>query len=363
MQRMACIGASGKLVLAVCLLSSCDSSELLDPSAGSAGSHEAGDDAGTDTNVTALKSLSLHEAPPPTRTFYWGEGPVSAPGFAVPARDTLTIALAADNQVRYLSWKSLVSLPKVFGDGPQEFPLAGTRNIDLHPEFNSSYDVTVEDNPKPTVSHFLFGIRVVSDARSDDKGSDYRERIEGTRVRDGDPWDVVYTEKGRFRSAKVDARGDARLYTRDPNVVSVVASRGSFWKAPVELTAPGFFGPPVDHLRVALDAQGQLKSFGFERFARSEVTFGAEPADVPLSGATLRNAFEIAVDDAVEPTTDHFVLRYHAKGGPEGISDYVEGLDGTRSGDTLLIRYFIKGKLRGAAIDAHAAGTLVPAAN
>jgi hypothetical protein len=61
----------------------------------------------------------------------------------------------------------------------------------------------------------------------------------------------------------------------------------------------------------------------------------------------------------------HFVIRYHAVGNPnlenEIRSDYVEGFDGTVEDDTLLVRYFIKGKLWGAVIDAHDAGTLVPA--
>jgi hypothetical protein len=59
------------------------------------------------------------------------------------------------------------------------------------------------------------------------------------------------------------------------------------------------------------------------------------------------------------PTATHFVIRYtvHSE---QKVNDYTEGLDCTRPGETLVIRYFFSGKLWGATLNAHAAGTLVP---
>jgi hypothetical protein len=302
---------------------------------------------------TALLALSLREAPAPTRTFFWGEIDVSAPGFHVAPRDVLTIALDADKRLRYQSWKNLASFPKTYGDAPHEFPLTGTKQVDTHPDYNAIFQVTVEEAPEPTSSHFLLRSRNVST----DGRSDYVESTEGTRV--GDGWMVVYTEKGTFFGAGINAHGTGVLYAGDPTATQ--SSDGSLWSAPVVLVAPGFAGPPVDHLTVALDSDGQLQSFSFERFTRRE-TFGTGPEALPLSGVGSRGDDQIRVDEAVAPTDSHFVIRYHVEG-TAGLNSYIEGIDGTRSGDTLTIRYFIKGTLFGATIDAHAAGTLVPASS
>jgi hypothetical protein len=41
--------------------------------------------------------------------------------------------------------------------------------------------------------------------------------------------------------------------------------------------------------------------------------------------------------------------------------DYEEGIDGTLTGGSLVVRYFLQGTLEGLPIDLHAAGTLAPA--
>ena len=68
----------------------------------------------------------------------------------------------------------------------------------------------------------------------------------------------------------------------------------------------------------------------------------------------------ISVDAVLPATPTHFVLRYHVESQTQ-LSDYIEGIDGTREGNELVVRYFISGTLWGASIDAHAAGALVPA--
>jgi hypothetical protein len=307
-------------------------------------------DSGAETHITALLSLSLVEAPAPTRTFYWGKITVTAPGFYVPPRDVLTLALDADNHLRYRKWKTLASFPQTFGDAAHEFPVSGTKQVDTHPDYNSIFDVTVEAS-ESTSTHFLHRMHVVST----DGLSDYVESTEGTRA--GDGWMVVYSEKGKYFGAQINANASGVLYAGDPSAPAPAGA--TLWSAPVEVVAPGFAGTPVDHLTVALDAQGRLTSFSFDDFVRSE-TFGSGPDDIPLSGVGFRGDVKITVDDVVAPTASHFVIRYHVEGSG-GLNDYIEGIDGTRSGDTLTVRHFIKGNLFGAKIDAHAAGTLVPA--
>ena len=336
-----------------------------DADAGAADAGEVAADGGVDAGQVGglLQELSLKEAPAPKQRFYWGAMDVTAPGKAGDGRDTFTIALDEDNTLRYLSWKTLPCFPKTFGDAKNAFPVAGSKQVDTHPEYLSVFDVRVEGTPMFTATRFELSMRVVGTDPYIDGITDYVESTSGERS--GQGWDVSYSAHGKFRSAvhDVDARGT--LYTGDPNAPAP-SGDGSTWSAPVELEAPGFTGPPFDHMTVELDRAGQLRAFDFEKFRR-RVTLGSGQEDIPPSGKATRRDGDllVTVDDAVAATRDHFVIRYHAVGNVnlngEMLSDYVEGLDGTRSGDTLIVRYFIRGKLWGATIDAHAAGTLAPA--
>ncbi|HKP55113.1 MAG TPA: hypothetical protein VJV78_00250 [Polyangiales bacterium] len=335
-----------------------------------AGAADAGDvaaDGGVDAGDQVgglLQELSLKEAPAPRQRFYWGAMDVTAPGKAGDGRDTFTIALDEDNTLRYLSWKTLPHFPKTFGDAKNAFPVAGSKQVDTHPDYLSVFDVTVEGSPTFTATRFELSMRVVGTDPYIDGITDYVESTSGER--NGQGWDVSYSAHGKFRSAvhDVDARGT--LYTGDPNAPAP-SDKGSVWSAPVELEAPGSYGPPFDHMTVELGPTGQPRSFDFEKFRGAPVTFGSGQEDIPLSGtATRRDGdLRITVDDAVAATRDHFVIRYHAVGNVnlngEQLSDYVEGLDGTRFGDTLVVRYFLRGRVWGATMDAHAAGTLAPA--
>jgi hypothetical protein len=313
-----------------------------------------GRDAGGGLQATALASLSLSEAPAPTRTFFWGEIDLAAPGFVGPPRDTLTLALDADNNLRYLSWKTLPMLPKTYGDGPTDFPLSGTRQVDLRPDYGLVFDeVSVIDSPAPTPTHFLLRTRLVSTASK----CDFVEATEGERVVDG--WAVTYTEEGTLYGASISAHASGALFAGDPTASAAASGQASLWSAPIELTAPGFYGPPVDHLTVALDGSGQIQSFSFEKFVQ-KVTFGTGSQDLPVAGKVTVGESTITVDAAVPATPTHFVLRYHVESQTQ-LSDYIEGIDGTREGNELVVRYFISGTLWGAPIDAHAAGALVPA--
>jgi hypothetical protein len=302
--------------------------------------------------TTGLKTLSLAEAPASTRTFYWGEAKVEAPGFYSPPDNALTIALDAENHLRYLSWREFSAFPKTFGDGPTDFPLRGTKTVDLRHDYTYVYQGTVDEASVSDASHWLFRMRT----ESSEGQSDYVEGVEGTRA--GDGWAVKYTEKGTYFGAEIDARGEGTLYAGDPKASAPAVGQASAWSAPVELSAPDFYGAPVDHLTVQLGAHGELRSFGFEKFTRAQ-TFGAEPGAFPLSGTREQGDLKVQVDSAVDATPEHFVIRYHVQQPSQGL-DYVEGLDGTRAGSKLTVRYFIKGTLYGATIDAHAAGTLVP---
>jgi hypothetical protein len=113
------------------------------------------------------------------------------------------------------------------------------------------------------------------------------------------------------------------------------------------------------HHHVALDAQGGLQSFTVEDFARHNVTSGNGSDDLPLSGTVTRGDQTVTVDPAIAPDPDHFVLRYHVVDA-SWLNDFRERVEGTRSGDMLLVRHFIAGKLFGSTIDAHAVGALLP---
>jgi hypothetical protein len=296
-----------------------------------------------------LAVLSLTEAPAASRTFFWGTIDVTAPGFVGPPRDELTIGLGADNSLRYLSWKTLPMLPKTFGDGQGDFPLSGSRAVDLSPDILDDYSATVIDSPAPTSTHFLLREHVVSA-----KGQcDFIEATEGTWT--GSGWSVAYSDEGKLWGATISAHGQGMLYPGDPKATAAT----TLWSAPVELVAPGFFGPPVDHLTVSLDAAGQLRWFSFQNFVRG-VSFTGSSQELQPGKGTIAEEGDVTFDNVEPPTATHFVIRYtvHSE---QKLNDYIEGLDGTRQGETLIIRYFFSGKLWGATLNAHAAGTLVPA--
>lgn len=309
---------------------------------------------GTPNSVTTYAVLPLSQAPAATQSFFWGSVNLSAPGFYGPPVDVLTISLD-DNSggLRYLSFAKLPMLPKVFGDGPGEYPLTGTANvIDPESDVPGGYDVTVLDSPAPTSDHFLLSYRVVNSPYA----YDYVESTEGTSS--GAGWAITYSLTGTLDGANIDAQASGTIYAGDPTAPTPAPGQAATWSAPVELSAPGFYGPPVDHLTVATDGENQIQSLAFERFPIAPHTFGDGPGDFPLSGTASVGGDTIAVDMTDPPNPDHFVLRYHVQG---DIDDYEEGIDGTRVGSGLVVRYFIQGTLQGATIDGQAAGTLAPA--
>jgi hypothetical protein len=318
--------------------------------------HHAGgtthEDAGT--HEPLLNGLPPSEAPAPSARFaswtlFWGTLDVTAPGFAGPPRDELTLALDADNLPRYLSWNTLPSFTKTFGDAADEFPLSGTKRVT--PSNSSAvFEATVLDAAPATSDHFLLRTQLVSE----DGLSNYVEQVEGWANAGG--WDVHYTEQGAYFGASLDAEGVGFVATGDQGTPI-----SNVWSAPVEVVSPGFPGAPIDHMTVSLADTGQLRSFGFERFVRPNVTFGFGPDDLPVSGSVIRGDLTVTVDPAVAPNDGHFVLRYHVAQ-PSRLNDFVEGIEGTRVGDTREVRYFISGTLFGASIEAHASGTLLPAA-
>jgi hypothetical protein len=127
----------------------------------------------------------------------------------------------------------------------------------------------------------------------------------------------------------------------------------------LELVATGFAGPPVDHLTLALDGTGQIRWFSFQSFVR-RVSFTGSTTDLPAGGTLLADEGVVSFDSVVTPALAHVVIRYHVLS-TDNLNDFTEGLDSTRKGDSVVVRYFISGTLRGAAIDAHAAGSLTPA--
>jgi len=306
-------------------------------SGGTAGSASGG--ASSQTGQ-ALAMLSLAEAPAATRTFFWGTIDVTAPGFVGPPRDEMTIGLGPDNGLRYLSWKTLPMLPKTFGDATSDFPLSGSRSVDLSPDITYDYTATVANPVAPTADHFVLAEHVVSVEGQ----CDYVEATEGNQT--GTGWSVTYSDQGKLYGAAIAASAQADGQT-------------SLWSAPVELSAPGFFGPPVDHLTVSVDGNGQLRWFAFQNFVR-QVSFTGNTQEMEPGAVSIADEGVVTFDDVVPATAAHFVIRYHAQSDSK-LNDYTEGLDGTRQGDALVVRYFISGKLWGAAIDGHAAGTLVPA--
>jgi len=340
------------MMMGLVVASACGSSTSTDAGIGSGGSvgpgsggvsgGTAGSASGGASSQTgqALAMLSLAEAPAATRTFFWGTIDVTAPGFVGPPRDEMTIGLGPDNGLRYLSWKTLPMLPKTFGDATSDFPLSGSRSVDLSPDITYDYTATVANPVAPTADHFVLAEHVVSVEGQ----CDYVEATEGNQT--GTGWSVTYSDQGKLYGAAIAASAQADGQT-------------SLWSAPVELSAPGFFGPPVDHLTVSVDGNGQLRWFAFQNFVR-QVSFTGNTQEMEPGAVSIADEGVVTFDDVVPATAAHFVIRYHAQSDSK-LNDYTEGLDGTRQGDALVVRYFISGKLWGAAIDGHAAGTLVPA--
>jgi hypothetical protein len=295
--------------------------------------------------------LPLEQAPAATQTFFWGSLDLSAPGFVGPPADTLTVSLDDSGNLHYLTFKTLPMITKLFGDGPDEYPLAGTKYVTNPDSGIPGFDVTVLDSPAPTSDHFLLRYHVVNSAWQ----YDYVESTEGTRSAGG--WAVTYSFSGMNDGAAMDAQASGMIYAGDPTAPMPAPGQAATWSAPVELSAPGIYGPPVDHLTVATDAEGQLQSFSFERF-RMTHTFGGGAEDYPLSGIASVGSRTVAVDMSAPPSPDHFAVRYHVHGDGD---DYEEGIDGTRVGTGLVVRYFLQGSFQDVQIDAHAAGTLVPA--
>jgi hypothetical protein len=337
-----------------------------DASLGSGAVGGAGDDAldrSTDSAInravgdsgTLLAMLPLSEAPAATQTLFWGTLDVSAPGIAIPPKDQLTIGLGPDNSLRYLGWQTVPGLPKTYGDGANDFPLSGTRAVDLKPGNAVVFDeVTALDSPAPTATHFLLRSHYVSSGSN----CDFIESVEGTRSKDG--WAIVYGEQGTLFAASITVNAVGTVYPRDePSNRVATLGQPSLWSAPVELVAPGFPGPPVDHLTLALDGTGKIQWFAFQNFVR-RVSFATSSQNLPLGGSLLSEEGTVSFDSVVAPSQAHVVTRYQVLSDTT-LNDFTEGFDSTRKGDSVMVRYFISGTLRGTPIEAHAAGLLTPA--
>lgn len=105
---------------------------------------------------------------------------------------------------------------------------------------------------------------------------------------------------------------------------------------------------------VTYTLQGKLYGAAIDARGAAEVFPNDPNASAPAEG---QPSVWSAPVELTAPNFSHFVVHYRAGGPTDG---FVEGLDGTRQGDKLVVRYFIKGKLWGSKIDAHAAGTLSP---
>jgi hypothetical protein len=303
-----------------------------------------------------LAGLSLTEAPATAATpaFFWGTIDLTAPGFVGPPRDRMTIGLGPDNSLRYVSWKTLPMLPKSFGDADSDYPVSGSRTV-VPLAISPTYTATVLDSSIATPDHFLLRYHVLDEGGS----CDYIESTEGTR--NGNGWSVVYSLEGKLLGAAMDAHAQGTLFPGDPDASVPEPGQASLWFAPVALSAPGFVGQPIDHLSLALDGNGQIRWFMFDHFVR-RVSFPNNPDNLGPNALNLNNEGSVTFDDVIPATSSHFVIRYHVKSEYKQ-NDYTEGLEGTRQGDSLLVRYFISGKLWGSGdmIDGHSTGILMPA--
>jgi hypothetical protein len=309
----------------------------------------------TTTSPTGTVSLSLAVAPAPTQTFYWGTVDVNANGFAGTPSDTLTISLDETGELHYLGFKTFPMLTKTFGDAPDQYPVAGTKDVAAGEPSGYPETVTVLENPTPTSSHFLLSYHVVIPQFS----SDFVESTEGTLS--GNGWAITYSEIGTFDGVAMNATATGTIYAGDPNAPAPVAGQAALWSAPVETgSTPVIAGVPVDHLTIGTDAQGQIASLAFQQLMILPRTYGTGTNDFPLSGTGMAWDRTITVDNVTPPDPNHFMIESHIQSS-EDDDDYEEGIDGTLMGNGLVVRYFMQGKLEGLSIDLHAAGTLVPA--
>jgi hypothetical protein len=109
------------------------------------------------------------------------------------------------------------------------------------------------------------------------------------------------------------------------------------WYGAVELEAPGWWAPPIDHLTLALDGSG-LRSFVFQQFSRSGMVTGAE-----ITAPAIENGGVFPVEANTSSATA-FDLGYTARVESEGV-DYVESVKGELQGDLLAVEYSINGAL------------------
>jgi hypothetical protein len=123
------------------------------------------------------------------------------------------------------------------------------------------------------------------------------------------------------------------------------------WYGAVELEAPGFWAPPIDHLTLALDESG-LRSFAFQQFSRSGMV-----TDGMITAPALDNGRVFPVDESTLSATA-FHLGYAGKVASEGV-DYVEAVKGELRADELFVEYSISGALdSSSSIEGRASGLL-----
>lgn len=312
------------------------------------------------TPGTGLQTLSLSEAPAATQTFYWGDTTVTSPGFAGEGTNLLTLSLDGQGRLRYRAFRVGFGFDETFGDQPGDFPLAGTKHVELG---NPGYDVTVEDTSPATALHFATHLHVVGGPVP---VTDLIETLDGVRATENDGWQITYALVGRLWSSSIDMHATGVVYAGGPPVAAPAPGQKSFWSGPVALSAPGFAGDPIDRLTVALDEKGAIHAMMFDLFSTGAADYLDQPADFVLADFTLNphrsdGPADVAVtfDATAPPTASHFVSRFHVVA-PSLLSDFVEGIDGTREGNGLVVRYFFRGTDGTVPLEAHAAGTLSP---
>ena len=142
-----------------------------------------------------------------------------------------------------------------------------------------------------------------------------------------------------------------------------LATLDGIWSGDVDLVAPGFYGPPVDHLVLSF-ANGKLRSSRFDKFGQTR-TYGDAATEYPLEGHRMvqPGPFVGATQDVTVQesswTSTAFRLCFHSYDAEGTVStDFVECVSGTLESVGLRIQYSIKGSLGEAPVDAHASGIL-----
>jgi hypothetical protein len=140
------------------------------------------------------------------------------------------------------------------------------------------------------------------------------------------------------------------------------------WSGSVTLSAPGFFGPPLDTMRIVVGADGRPSYFDFTKFIRSQ-QFGPTAAEFPLDGTrdtdgpsggcpSASCTFHVIVQEATFGATG-FILSYRAIGsGLLPTTDFVETIDAALVGDHLQVKYTMQGTWGAAPADVVAMGLL-----